>query len=157
MRRILVLAIFSLFGSSLFAQPSSSLQKTQLSGSPMATSPNFIQSSNFSRTFKNQINIPNNISSQDRTKIQDLIDKLQNACPSCSTSGTIGGEVIRGDNLYYSSSSDSTGLFGGETIRIKKSEYTELKRKAAFYVMYKSQYDEIKRKAMLYDNLNKKK
>jgi hypothetical protein len=154
MRKVVILIMFSLFGSSLYAQNSLNSQQNQLTGPSTFVSPNIIQTPNFSRTFENQIIIPSDISPQNRAKIQDLIIKIQNVCPTCSTVGVIGGGVMQGALRYDSSAQD---LFPKGTISVKESEYKELKRKAALYDMYRSQYEELKRKAALYDKSTKKK
>lgn len=84
------------------------------------------------------LKVPNQYTGDDRTRIFSLLSELKQACPECSTVGTIGGGTILGGNtggtgtpLFPVGGGNSGGLI--PTVTITKIEYDELKRKAALY------------------------
>lgn len=84
------------------------------------------------------LKVPSQYSGDDRTRIFSLLSELKQACPECSTGGTIGGGTIIGPNtggtgtpLFPIGGGNSGGLL--PTVTITKIEYDELRRKAALY------------------------
>lgn len=84
------------------------------------------------------LKVPSQYTGDDRTRIFSLLSELKQACPECSTGGTIGGGTIIGGNtggtgipLFPIRGGNSGGLI--PTVTITKAEHDELKRKAALY------------------------
>jgi len=83
-----------------------------------------------------ELRVPSQYTEKDRENIFTLLSQLKQACPDCSTGGTVGGGIIIGGNsggppLFPIGGGNRGGLI--PTVTITKFEYQQLKRKAALY------------------------
>ncbi|NKC15306.1 MAG: hypothetical protein GKR94_24870 [Gammaproteobacteria bacterium] len=70
-----------------------------------------------------KLQVPKQYTGNDRAKIYSLFSELKQACPECTTGGTIGGDTVTGGNTE----GNYTILFPINTaVTIPKTEYGEL-------------------------------